>query len=174
MANTTTSKPKETEETVTEEPVKLVVKEMDLSQLIPVRNGFQGKLIYKSPRTNEKFVWDSFGDEQEMELRELKSAKSAAKKFFVNNWFVFDKDYMWVIDYLGLKNFYKNALNVEDFDTLFTKTPAEVEKIISKLSEGQKKSVAYKARQMIADGEIDSNKVITALERALKIELVER
>ena len=174
MANTTTSKAKETEETVVEEPVKLVVKEMDLSQLIPVRNGFQGKLVYKSPRTNEKFVWDSFGDEQEMELRELKSAKSAAKKFFTNSWFVFDKEYNWVIDYLGLKNFYKNALNVDDFDTLFTKTPAEVEKIVSKLSEGQKKSVAYKARQMIADGEIDSNKVITALEKALKTELVER
>lgn len=173
MANNTT-KPKETEESAETEVIKPVVKEIDLTQLIPVRNGFQGKLIYKSSRTGEKYVWDYFGDEQEMELRELRNAKSSAKKFFINNWFVFDQEYAWVIDYLGMKNYYKNALGVDDFDKLFTKTPAEIEKTVSKLSEGQKKSVAYKAREMIANGEIDSNKAIAALERALNIELIER
>jgi len=173
MANSTTSKVEAKEPEVTEK-VKPIVKDIDPTQLVPVKNGFQGRLVYKSARTNEKFVWDNFGDEQEMELRELRSAKSAAKKFFVNNWFAFDKEYNWVTDYLGVKNYYKNALNVDDFDKLFTKSPAEIEKIIEKLSDGQKKSVSYRARQLIADGEIDSNKVITTLEKALKTELIER
>lgn len=174
MANNTTNKVKEPDESAKKEVTKPVAKEVDLNQLITVRNGFQGRLIYKSSRTNEKFVWDAFGDEQELELRELRSAKSSAKKFFINNWFAFDDEFNWVIDYLGVRNYYKNSLSIDDFDTLFTKSPAEIEKTVSKLSEGQKKSVAYKARLMIANGEIDSNKAIAALEKALNVELIER
>ena len=174
MANNTTNKVKEQDESEKKEVTKPVAKEVDLNQLITVRNGFQGRLIYKSSRTNEKFVWDAFGDEQELELRELRSAKSSAKKFFINNWFAFDDEFNWVIDYLGVRNYYKNSLSIDDFDTLFTKSPAEIEKTVSKLSEGQKKSVAYKARLMIANGEIDSNKAIAALEKALSVELIER
>lgn len=61
-------------------------KDIDPSTLVVVKNGFQGKLIYKSPRTGERFAWDSFGSEQELELKELRNAKNSAKKFFMNNW----------------------------------------------------------------------------------------
>ena len=43
-----------------------------------------------------------------------------------------------------------------------------------KLSAGQKKSVAFRAKQLIKDGKIDSIKVINALEKSLSIELIER
>ena len=42
-----------------------------------------------------------------------------------------------------------------------------------KLSKGQKRSVAYRARQLISEGAIDSNKAIATLEKCLDIELVE-
>lgn len=42
------------------------------------------------------------------------------------------------------------------------------------MSAGQKKSIAYRAIEMIADGEIDSRKTIAALEEALGIELIEK
>ena len=71
---------------------KIVAKDIDLSMEVTVRNGFQGALIYKSHKTGEKFEWDGFGDEQYMELKELKSAKTSSKKFFENNWFMFDED----------------------------------------------------------------------------------
>ncbi len=149
-------------------------KEIDPNQIIMVLNGFQGKLIYKSPRTQELYQWDSFGDSQEMELREIRNAKSAAKKFFLNNWFMFSDEDSWIIDYLGLNQYYKNALRLDEFDDLFTKPVEEIEDIISKLSEGQKKSIAYRARQLMLEGEIDSNKVINTLEKSLGIDLVER
>lgn len=163
-----------TEVAVEEKPTPIVAKEIDQNQIIVVRSGFHGKLVYRSPRTGEKFAWSEFGDEQEMELRELRNAKSAKKKYFENNWFMFDEEYEWVISYLGLTQYYKNALPIDDFDALFKKTPAEIEKAIAKLSKGQKKSVGYRAKQLIADGEIDSNKAIAALEKALGIELIER
>lgn len=159
-------------ETTVEEPKPVIPKELDIHQYVTVRNGFQGKLIYVSPKTGERFVWDSFGAEQEMELLELRNAKNSAKKFFINNWFMFDED--WIVDYLGLKQYYKHAVKVEDFDDIFKTSPSEIKEIIMSLSDGQKRSVAYRARMLIAKGEIDSLKAIVALEEALGVELIER
>ena len=96
------------------------------------------------------------------------------KKYFINNWFMFDEEYAWVIDYLGMGQYYKYAVNIDSFDSIFEKTPSEIEKIVSKLSNGQKKSLSYRARQLIAEEKIDSNKAIAALERSLGVELIER
>lgn len=155
-----------------EEKPQVVAKDIDLHQYITVRNGFQGKLVYTSPKTGETFIWEAFGDEQEIELLELKNAKNAAKKFFLNNWFMFDED--WVVDFLGLRQYYKNAVTIEDFDKIFEMTPTEIKKTLATMSDGQKKSVAYRARILISEGEIDSNKAINALEEGLGTELIER
>lgn len=150
----------------------MIPKEVDPNQYVTVRNGFQGRLVYKSKRTGERFVWDSFGAEQDMELSELKNARNSNKKYFINNWFMFDEP--WVVDYLGMTQYYKFAVSIKDFDKLFEKPATEIEKVISKLSEGQKKSIAYRAKQLIANGGIDSNRTIAALEKHLGIELIER
>ena len=183
MSNETVSKPRtrrspaEGTSTAAERPAAevsettkkpVVPKEIDPNQIITVRNGFQGRLVYKSKRTGERWSWESFGAEQDMELSELKNARNSNKKYFINNWFMFDED--WVIDYLGMRQYYKNSLNIQDFDQLFKKPVGEIEDIISKLSEGQRKSVAYRAKQLIAEEEIDSNRV----EKCLGVELVER
>lgn len=150
----------------------IVARDIDPDQYVTVRNGFQGRLVYKSKKTGERFVWDDFGTEQEMELRELRNAKNSYKKFFENNWFMFDED--WIIDYLGVRQFYKNAISIDDFDSIFEKDASTIKSIISGLSKGQKNSVAYRARVMIAEGRIDSNKTIATLEESLGIELIER
>lgn len=160
------------ENTISTGSKPIVAKDIDIHQYVTVRNGFQGTLVYKSPKTGECFVWDEFGDEQTMELLELRNAKNSAKKFFINNWFMFDED--WIIDYLGLRQYYKHAIKIEDFDKIFKLNPSEIKKVISSLSEGQKKSVSYRAKVLISDGEIDSNKAIAALEEALNVELIER
>lgn len=163
--------------TTVAEPVqpKSIVKtrvELDPNSIVTVKNGYQGMLVYKSKKTGERFVWDTFGDEQDIELSELKSAKNSYKTFFINNWFLIeDPD---VIDYLGVGQYYDNALSYEEFESLFTQAPEEIEKKLSRLSSGQKRSIAYRARKLIAEGEIDSNKVIATLEKCLSIELIER
>lgn len=149
-----------------------VKKTLDPNSIIPVKNGFQGILVYQSPKTTETFIWEHFGDEQDMELQELKNARNSARRFFENNWFLIDDPE--VLEYLGVERFYKYALSYDGFEELFHKTPEEIEEIVSKLPEGQRKTVAYRAKQMIADGEIDSIKLINALEKALSTELIER
>lgn len=148
---------------------------IDPNSYVTVRNGFQGRLVYKSTRTGEKFVWDEFGAPQMMELRELIQAKNTNKSMFVNNWFMFDED--WIPDYLGVVDFYKNAIPIDNFDDLLT-TPSdklgELRSKIAKLSVGQKASVAYRARVLIEDGRIDSRKAISALEELLGEQLISR
>lgn len=150
---------------------QIVVRKLDPTMYVTVRNGFNGMLVYRSNRTGEVFTWADFGTEQEMELQELKNAKNNYKVFFENNWFLIDDQE--VIEYLGLERFYRNALSYDEFDDLFTMTPSDIASRIALLSEGQKASVRYRARKLIADGVIDSLKVIDALEKSLDVELIE-
>lgn len=149
-----------------------VKKNLDPNMIVTVKNGFQGRLIYKSRRTNERFEWETFGDEQDMDLQELKNARNSSKAFFINNWFLIDDPE--VLEYLGVSQYYKYALNFKSFDDLFENAPDDIKDTIAHLSTGQKKSVAYRAKELIADGVIDSIKVINALEESLSIELIDR
>lgn len=155
-------------------PTKKVIKPRELkpTDYITVKNGFPGKLVYVSKRNHEKYVWSAFGDEQDMELQELKNARNSAKGFFENNWFLFDDPA--VISYLGVDRMYANSLNSGEFGDLFEKTPDEIEETLAKLPAGQKMSLAYYARQKIADHEIDSLRVIELLEKYLNVPLIER
>lgn len=175
MANNTT-KSKATNKAVAETDVaekekNIVAKEIDPNQYVTVRNGFHGKLVYHSSRTGERFVWDGFGSEQEMELRELRNARNNSKSFFANNWFMFDEE--WIVDYLGVRQFYKNAVRIEDFDNIFKQTPAELKKTIKTMTAGQKRSLIYRATELISSGEIDSRKTVAAIEDALGVKLSE-
>ncbi len=154
----------------TKQPFR-VKQHLNLHTFVTVRNGFHGKLIYISPHTKEEFIWESFGDEQEMELQELKNAKSSSKTFFEKNWFLFDDPD--VITYLGVDRYYADALTYEEFEDLFTWSAEEIETRIAKLSKGQKQSLAFIARLQIREGKIDSLKVIAALENSLGVELIE-
>ena len=178
---TTKSKVSKKKTTVTEEPKATastssktykVKTELDPNMIVAVKNGFSGMLVYKSVRSGETFRWESFGDEQDMELQELKNARNASKDFFINNWFLIDDPE--VLEYLGVQKYYENSLSSDGFEELFEKDPKEIEKIVKEMPSGQKSSLKYRAKQLIADGTIDSMKVINALEKGLSVELVER
>ena len=77
-----------------------VRKQLDPHTIVTVKNGFPGMLIYESSKTGEMFRWESLGDEQDMELQELKNARNASKAFYVNNWFRIDDPE--ILDYLGV------------------------------------------------------------------------
>lgn len=153
---------------------KIIPKDVDINEFIMVKNGFQGKLVYISKRTNEEYVWDNFGDMQEIEIRELRNAKSSAKAFFVNNWFMFDEEDMWVVDFLGVSQYYENAVPIEEFDDIFEMPVDEAKDTIEKMSNGQRNSLGYRARQKVVSGDIDSRKMILMLEDMLGIELIEK
>lgn len=150
-----------------------VKRQLDPHTIVTVRNGFDGLLIYKSRHTGEIFEWAGFGDEQEIELQELRSAKASNDRaFFENNWFIIDDPE--VVEFLGIEKYYKNSLKIDEFDALFEMNPDAVIAKVAKLPRGQRMSVAYRARKLIEEGELDSIKLINALEGSLGVELIER
>lgn len=167
------SAPRKTAVAKEEEKKPIVVKKRTFrpDEYVTVRNGFDGKLVYKSSKTGEKYVFDHFGDEHDIEIQELKKARNDAKKFFENNWFLIDDPD--VVEYLGVGEYYKNAFSYGEFEQLAEMSAEEIAERMEKISEGQKVTIAHQARKMIAEGKIDSMKAITALEKGLGVQLIE-
>ena len=163
---------KETEPSPAPKKSYRVKRDLSPDTIVTIKNGFHGKLVYKSRRTGEVIVWEDFMAEQDVELGELKAAKASDKAFYKNNWFLIDDPE--ILEYLGVTQFYKYALNSQSFDELFYKTADEITEAVKKLSEGQKRSVAYRAKYLIENGELDTLSVINALEKSLDTELIER
>ena len=164
--------------TVEKQPVKTetktkykVKKDLNPNTIVTVYNGYHGKLVYTSKKTGETLVWSEIGGEQDMELQELKNAKNSSKVFFERNWFLIDDPE--ILEYLGVEKYYKNSLTSDTLNELFEKSASEIEEVVTKLPEGQKKTVAYLAKQRIADESLDSLNIIRILEKALSVQLIE-
>lgn len=157
-------------ETATRSRVTYKETQLSDSDLVTVRNGFHGELVYKN-RAGEIWSWDRFGDEQDMELGELRAARNSSRSFFSNNWFMIDDPA--VLKYLGVEDYYKDSLTVDEFNTLFDRPNDEVIEKVRNLPEGQKVSLSYIVRRLVRDGEIDSIKLINELEQILGIKLNE-
>lgn len=151
---------------------KLKVRSIGAHDIVTVRNGYQGSLSYISPRTGERYTWERFGDELDMDFQDLRNAKASSRRFFEQNWFMFDDPE--VIEALGVQAYYKHALDIDEFEGLFDKSAKEIREIVSKLSDGQKRSVAYYAKKLVAKGQIDSLSVINMLEDTLGMVLIDR
>lgn len=137
---------------------------------VVVKNGFDGVLVYKNKRTGEVFIWNELGDELDIQVSDLKTAKSSSKKFFENNWFVFDDED--IIKYLGVERYYENALDIDGVEDFLNKPEEEVTSRIKNMSNGQKKTLSYRVKAMVNEGGIDSVKTITMLEEQLGIRLL--
>lgn len=139
--------------------------------IVVVKSGFCGKLVYKSKKTGEKFVWDGVGAEQDMELSELKSAKSSNKAFFERNWFMVDDED--VLTYLGVGRMYESSLAPYELEELDQFTSEQIKNRIAHLPEGQKETVRRLVKQLVKDRKIDSISIIHDYETALNAKLLE-
>lgn len=151
---------------------KAKARKLEPHTLVAVRNGFNGKLVYRSTRTGERFVWDGLGAVLDMELQDLRAAKNSAKGYFENNWFMIDD--MDVLVYLGVERMYRNSLSIDNFDEIFKLPQEQLKERLASIPSGQRSSVIYRARQLIDEGAIDSIKVIRTLEESLGVELIEK
>lgn len=147
-----------------------VRKNLDPNMFVTVRNGFHGPLYYRDNNTHEEHQWPEFGDESDMTLATLMNARGSQRRFFTDNWWLIDDPD--VIDYLGVSKYYENALTYDDFYDLFELSSDEIEQKIKGLSAGQKKSVAFMAKEQIESGELSDLNVIKMLEDTLQITLI--
>lgn len=139
--------------------------DFNLDRRIPVKSAAYGKLIYRDPRTQLKYTWTEMGQVEYMTLGELQTMRNAKPKYFEENWIEIGDDA--VLEWLNAKKFYKNSISIDEFESLFEKSPDQIEKIVTKMPKGQKESLKLRAKELIETEAIDSMKVIKALEKAL-------
>lgn len=159
----------ETKDVVVETPkAKVIKKQRDLNEMIDVKCIVHGGLNFVTS-TGLEVVWDSYGDTYPLEYKELLYMMNKYKRFFQEPWVIMEQD---VIEDLKATHFYKNIIDYDEIDAIFTKTPNQVKDVLSKIPEGTKRLIADRASDAIRKGTLDSLKIIEILQKELQIELI--
>lgn len=145
--------------------------QFELTDSVLIRNGFHGPLIIELPKSGYTIKLQEFGDEDYVEIADLRTLRNSHPKFFKKNWILFDDPD--VIDYLHVNEYYKNVLTNEEIEELFDLPEEVMTKELRKLSDGQRSTAMYAAMEKIGDGALDSIGKIKALEDIFGCKLME-
>lgn len=157
-----------TEIEVVEKPKKVIKKQRNLNEMIDVKCIVQGGLNFVTSNGLE-VIWDGYGDTYPLEYKELIYMLNKYKRFFEEPWVIMEQD---VIEDLHASHFYKHIIDYDEIDSIFSKTPAQVKDILSKVPEGTKRLIADRASNALRKGTLDSLKVVELLQKELNIELI--
>lgn len=140
--------------------------------LITVRNATAGKLIYVSRRmAGVVIVWNDFGDENQIEMSELYAMRNTDRRFFSERWIELPPD---VLRELHVEEYYKDALSIDEINGLFNSDEDIISRAVSRMNQSQKAALGIKALNMIEEGTLVNIKTITAIEKALGVQLYVR
>jgi len=179
-AEETVVKDKVVETKLTKEKAKINIKNIPLNTTVLVKSNCYGQLVYKSKKTGFQIEWDNVSSQQYLTLDELLTMRNTYRKFFEKNWVVIegftDDEYSdisteEILDFLQVKQYYKNLLCPENIDELFKMSSEEIEKRLSNTATGSKDFIIIRANELIESGELDSLRVINVLEKSLNCEL---
>lgn len=186
----TTAKAKEkVEATKVEKPKQAHRKRVRIGkdETFYVKSNVVGGLYFCSKDKSFEQEWYSSDDEVELTFEELQKIRRQSKIFFSENWLVVeDQDYSSDPDdhdpytardvymALNVNQYYEGCItSIAEMDELFTKSPKEIALEVSKMSNALKETLASRAIEQIEEGNIDSNRVISALSSSLNIDLEE-
>jgi hypothetical protein len=143
--------------------------QIDLKEMVPVRNITNGSLTYVSKKTGAEIHWSDFGAEEYIDVAELLTMKSGQPRFFNEPWVMIDDEN--VIEYLGLRQLYDRIVNPDNIEEFFYLSVEDIADKLKKAPHGTKELVASKAREMVENGTLDSVRIVRVLEKELHIDL---
>lgn len=162
----------ETEEIVEEAPqekavatIKEKVKHAP-SDMILCRSVTVGKITMEGDVTKIIYRFMNYGDEVEIEYRDLASAVRRHSNFvYAPRFIVEDEDF--IEEFLELKKFYNEKFTIGELTDILYMNESEMEDAISVLPKGAKEQFINLVYTSVADGTLDSVRKIKALERIL-------
>ena len=145
----------------------------DLTRMICIKNIAKGKLIYKSKRQmGYTIVWEKRGALNYMELGEFINLKNSDMRFITEPWIrIMEEDEVEILKYANVYQYFKSIIEIDDVDDLLRLPFDRFCSKFDKLPDSFKKTVAERAKDMIANGELDSIKIKKYIEQQLDIEL---
>lgn len=151
---------------------RLTLADVPLTELVEVQSCFYGTLTYTSVKTGYNIEWNEFGATQYIPVEELLTMRNTQPAFFTNQWVrLLGDNASDVINFLQLEKYYSKTADFEDFDDIFSMTPAKIEATVETFTDSMKESFARYAVAMVANGTLDSVKKIGAIEKATGFKL---
>lgn len=150
---------------------------------ISVSSNVPGLLTYVNHKTGDIYKWSTFGEVQSLYVSDIRAMKSNQPRFLEENWIMIegiadldeayeDVDIDEVLDALKVSHYYENALCPKTINEIFNWSPDDIKIKVPKMKQSTKDTIVIRANELIAEGILDSNKKIKALEESLGCELV--
>ena len=169
-AKTTTTKKTSTpvaKTTVAEKkpaPVKEAPKKtFKQSEGILCRSVVNGKVYMTGARSSMPYQWADFGDEVEVEYRDLVAAVREKNGYIMNPWLIIlDDDF--IAEFPFLEEIYANQYDANELGDILNLSVPQMEEEISKLPTNVKNTLKGIAATWVNSGRLDSVKKIKALD----------
>ncbi|MEJ9114191.1 hypothetical protein LAV76_15555 [Bacillus paramobilis] len=129
---------------------------IDDNRIVLVASGIDGKVSYESDLTSKSFIWDSHGDLQVMEFKELAYIKRKYPRYLVDGWIIImDQD---VKEQLGQAE--NIGIEPRELERLFSLNTNEMLERINEYKGSAMEVIYCTARQKLKNGQItDLNKI---------------
>ncbi len=154
---------------------KLVLKDDDS---LLIKSKVIGRLIFINDRTQDKYIWNSLNEVQELYVSDIKVMRSRQPAFFEKGWISIDGIAYDEVGYtreeiykaLQLNRYYTN--DIENLEDLIAGDISVLKEHIQDLGEDFKRTVIVTAKDMVKAGKLDSVTVIGNLEEMLDTSLI--
>lgn len=177
FAEETKSVIQEESKPVEKEVVKEAVKkkaEHDPTDLIKCRSVVQGVLLFKGPKSQTDYRWDAANDIVEIEYQDLRAARVSKHAFLMRGYFIIeDNDLLDEEEWAEVKKKYGEMYSRKDLTAILKiDNVNEMIRVIQNLPDGVRGQMGSIAKGLMDNGQLDSIKKITALDRLLGTDLM--
>lgn len=145
-------------------------KKFEQTDLIMCRSAVTGGLFLEGAKTKQVYQWNDYGDETEVEYRDLVAEVRAKSKFIYSPWLIVE-DEDFVNEFPQLKSFYSEFLSVKDIKEILNLPLSQMARKISELPAGTKDTLRSIASSMVASGAIDSVAKIKKLDEIFETDM---
>lgn len=150
--------------------------------MVGIQSNTYGELIYLNRRTGARITWATIGEEQPVPMGELRDMRNTQRGFFTNNRIfvtgVQDEEFADatpedVYKALMVSQYYKDTVDPDDFNKIFTLSEDEIRTRLHRMGKGAQTNFIVAANEAIRSGRLDSLKKIRAIEECLGCELIQ-
>lgn len=141
----------------------------DMNEMVSVISIVNSSLIYSSKSEQGlRIEWGGFLEENWVEYKELINMRNSQRSFFEQPWVICDYE---VLKDLRVEQYYKNIIDLENLDDIFSKNPKDLEVTLMVVPIGIRQLIVDRAFELIRKKELDSIRTIELIEKTYNIDL---
>ena len=155
---------------VLEESKKKEKKKFQQTDLIMCRSVIDGGLFLEGSKSKQLYQWNDYGDESEVEYRDLVAELRARTSFLFAPWFIVE-DEDFIAEFPQLKQFYSQYLSAKDLRDILELPVNQMARKIEELPGSAKETLRGIAAAMVQSGAIDSISKVKKLDEIFETEM---